>query len=131
MAKITITLDDTLQDRIYSAVKDVKQALHEYLEENHPDELPCLSNDLDHDGTIHEIIDSAVPIYTREIETAWFLHGKDLEAAYMSSGVGDNPRDNDGMAAIYYYLSDAVNAWYWNNAETIFDAWLEAQEKES
>ncbi len=132
MAKITITLDDTLQDCVDGAIAEVKQALLDYLED-HPDtdEPPCLSNDLDYDGQIHQIIDSAVPIYTQEIKTAWSLHGDDLEDAYENAGVGENPREDNGMAAIYYYISEKIGEWYWDNADEIFERWYDDQQAEN
>lgn len=127
MAKITIELDDTLQDRVDSACHDVLALLKNYLDENTPRTCPDL-NDLDDAGDVHEIIDGAVPIYTRDIETAWYLHSSALEAAYENAGVGDNPRENNGMAAIYFYLQEAVGEWYGDNAEDIFAEWQEARD---
>lgn len=121
--KRTIEIEDTLEDRTNSAIEDTKQAFLEYLKENEPNALPCLNNDLDYSGQIHEIVDGSVPVYTREIETAWFLHGSSLESAYENAGVGGNPRENDGMAAIYFYIMESVQDWYSNEAEAIFEAW--------
>lgn len=128
--KHTIEIDDTLQDRVDSAIEDVKQELLNYLKENTPDSLPDLGNDLDYSGTIHEIVDGSVPIYTHEIKCTWFLHGSDLEEAYENAGVGDNPMENEGMAAIYFYIQEQVNEWYSDHAQDIFDEWQEAQPKE-
>ncbi len=125
--KTTIEINDTLSDRVDSAIADVKTELLTYLEQNKPDSLPCLNNDLDYGGAIHEIIDGSVPIYTHEIKVAWFLHDSELEEAYENAGCGDNPRENDGMAAIYYYISEQVNEWYADNAEDVFEEWQAAQ----
>jgi hypothetical protein len=131
MAKRMIEVDDVLNEQVDSAIDDVKQALLDYLEENpDTDSLPCLNNDLDYSGGIHEIIDGAVPIYTSDIEAAWYLYGSELEEAYENAGCGDNPRENNGMAAIYYYISDKVNDWYQSNAEEIFDEWREKRDAE-
>jgi len=62
-----------------------------------------------------------VPIYTKEIKDLWYLYGDEFEAAYENAGVGDNPRENFGMAAIYYYISEKVHEWYNENAEEIFE----------
>ena len=123
--KRTIEIDDTLQDRVDSAIADVKELLLDYLKENEPDELPDLGNELDYSGSVHEIVDGSVPIYTHEIKVAWFLHGSDLESAYEDAGVGDNPMENDGMAAIYYYIHQEVCEWYGKEAQDVFDAWKE------
>jgi hypothetical protein len=125
--KTTVELDDTLPDRTQSAIDDVKAELLRYLDENKPDTLPELGNDLDYSGAIHEIVDGSVPVYTYELDVAWFLHGSDLEAAYENAGVGDNPRENDGMAAVYFYIMDAVNEWYSDNAQDVFDTWQSEQ----
>ena len=122
MAKRTIEVDDVLPDCVANAIEDVERELRDYLEENPDcDETPCLHNDLDYRGAIHEIVDGAVPIYTAQIEAAWFLHGRELEEAYENAGVGENPRDCGGTVAIYYYIFDKVAEWYEKNAEEIFE----------
>lgn len=122
MTKRTIEIDDVLPDCVAEAIEEVERELREYLANNPDcDESPCLSNDLDYNGAIHEIVDGAVPIYTKDIEAAWFLHGRELEKAYDSAGVGGNPRENNGMAAIYYYIYEKVAEWYHHNAERIFE----------
>jgi hypothetical protein len=123
MSKITIEIEDTLQDRVDSAIEDVKDELLRYCEDSEPDKLPCISNDLDYSGTIHEIVDGSVPIYTKEISDTWYLHGNALEEAYENAGVGDNPKENNGLAAIYFYIHEQVNEWYNDHAEDIFEEW--------
>ena len=63
----------------------------------------------------------AVPFYTSEIEDTWYLHRIELTDAYEKAGVGGSPLDNDGMAAIYYYISEQVAEWYSDNAESIVE----------
>lgn len=121
MPKITIEIDDVLPDHVESAIDEVRNLLVDFLVENRPDELPCLHNDLDYSGDVHEIIDSAVPFRTSEIDAAWFLHGRELEEAYETAGIGSNPRENSGMAAIYCYIEQKVCEWYSENAEEIFN----------
>lgn len=120
MTKRTIEIDDVLPDRVASAIEDVERELRERLVENKPEKIPLLG-DLDYSGSIHEIVDGAVPVYTRDIEAAWFLHGRDLEEAYENACVGDNPREGGGTAGIYYYIYEKVAEWYYENAERIFD----------
>ena len=118
--KRQVELDDTLEDRVESAIEDVQSLLEEWLKDNpDADEPPCLHNDLDYSGSVHEIIDGSVPIYTYEIETAWFLHSNELEQAYDDAGVGDNPRENDGMTAIYFYIEQRVSEWYYSIQDEI------------
>jgi hypothetical protein len=120
VTKRTIEIEDVLPECVESAIEDVEALLREYVSRvPYRTSVPDLGNDLDCHGRVHEIVDGAVPIYTRDIEAAWFLHGRELEQAYENAGVGSNPRENDGMAAIYYYISEAVAAWYSRNAEKI------------
>ena len=120
--KRTIEIEDTLEERVANAIESVQDELKSYVEQN-PDkeELPCLNNDLDYSGTIHEIVDGAVPIYTYEIETTWFLHARELESAYENAGLGDNPRENNGMSAIYCYIMEQVQKWYSKHGEEYFE----------
>lgn len=129
--KRTIEIEDSLQDRVDSAIEDVKAELLSYCEENKPDSLPCISNDLDYSGAIHEIVDGSVPIYTKEIDDTWYLHGSDLESAYEDAGCGANPKENNGMAAIYFYIDQQVREWYSDNAEEVFEEWQAKQPAET
>lgn len=129
--KRTIEINDTLTERSDSAIADVKEQFLAYLDENKPDSLPCLNNDLDYSGAIHGIVDGSVPIYTSEIRDIWYLYASELEEAYENAGVGDNPRENDGMAAIYFYIMEQVQEWYSDNAEEIFEEWQKAQPVEA
>lgn len=121
--KKKIEIDDTLQDRVYNAIDLVRDELENYLKENKPDECPDLGNDLDYSGAIHEIVDGCVPIYTSEIKDTWYLHENELVSAYEDAGVGDNPHENNGMSAIYFYIHQEVCNWYCKNAEEIFNKW--------
>lgn len=122
MTKITLEIDDVLPACVDSAIEQVEEKLREYVADNpDDDETPCLHNDLDYRGDVHEIIDGSVPFRTRDIEAAWYLHGRDLEEAYETSGIGSNPRENNGMAAIYCYIEQRVNEWYHDNADRIVE----------
>jgi len=119
--KRTVEIEDALDERVESAIEDVKDLLIDYIKENKPDQVPCINNDLDYSGSVHEIVDGSVPIYTKEIDDTWYLYGSELEEAYENAGVGENPKENNGMAAIYFYIMDKVQEWYQNNAEEIYD----------
>lgn len=133
--KRTIEIEDTLQERVDSAIEDVKQELLNYLEENpDTDELPCLNNDLDYSGAIHEIIDGSVPIYTKEINDIFYMHGDEVEQAFDDAGIGS--KDDKGWpmgwkpAAIYCYIESQVNEWYHRDAEDVFDEWKAKRDAE-
>lgn len=136
MTKRTVEIDDTLGEIVESAIDDVKTELTNYLQENpDTDELPCLNNDLDYSGAIHEIVDSAVPVYTGEINDLFYLYGNDFEEAFDDAGIGE--KDDKGWpmgwkaAAIYCYIEQQVNEWYQNNAQDIFDEWKEKRDAEA
>lgn len=130
MAKITIEINDTLDERVESAIDSVKTELMDYLEANPgTDELFCLNNNLDYLGAIHEIIDGSVPIYTHELEDNWYLHSSKLEQAlddaglYSDEDLGRLSNEQRMMSAFYCYIQDAVNTWYQDEAQDVFDTW--------
>lgn len=128
--KRTIEIDDILQDCVDSAIDQVRAELESYLEDNDCDSCPDFS-DLDYSGAIHEIVDGSVPIYTKQIKDTWYLHGDDLTEAYENAGVGDNPMENNGMAAIYFYIHEKVSDWFSENVEGYFEDYLDQKSKDS
>ena len=131
--KRTIEVNDVLSERVDSAIEDVKSAILDYAEENESDELPDF-NDVDYDGRIHDIIDTAVPIYTHDIKVAMFLYGDEIEQAFDDAGVGtrddckEMPLGWEG-AAIYCYIEQKVHDWYDESADDVFAEWKEKQAK--
>jgi len=129
--KRTIEMDDDLQEWVDSAIDELKDLLTGYLDENPDiDDLPCLSNDLDYSGAFHEIVDGCVPIYTQDIEDAFYLHGDELEEAYENAGIGNKNEDNWKGAAIYCYIEQKCWDWWNQCAQDIFDEWIENREEE-
>ena len=128
--KRNVDIDDTLQERVDGACQEVEDYLLEYLAENPDlDELPCLRNDLDYAGSIHEIVDGSVPIYTQEIIDIFYLHGQDVEQAFDDAGLGS--KDDDWPmgwreAAVYCYIDQEVNEWWEREAGDVFDRWQES-----
>jgi hypothetical protein len=127
MPKITIEIEDTLQERVDSAIDEVRDLLKSYVRREEPEDLPCLHNDLDYSGDVHAIIDGSVPFRTSEIEATWYLHGQDLEEAYETVGIGTNPRENHGMTAIYCFVEQKVAEWYHSHAQAVFDEALKEE----
>lgn len=126
----TVEINDNLDEIVESAIDDVKTELTNFLNENEPDSTPCLQNDLNYNGAIDEITDSAVPVYTNQIKGLWFLYENEFTEAYENAGIGDNPLENDGAAAIYFYIQEQINDWYSSNADDIFEAWQAARPAE-
>ena len=117
--KRTIEIEDCLQERVDDAIAQVEAELLEYLAENKPETCPDWG-DLDYSGVLHEIIDGAVPIYSATIEATWYFYGNELEQAYEAAGIGKNPRENYGMAAIFCYIEQKAQEWFHRNAKRIF-----------
>lgn len=117
--KKQIEIEDNLSEIVNDTIEDVYNLLLDFLKKNPNVDNVCLNNDLDYNGEVHEIIDSHVPIYTYIIRGLWYLYEDDFVESYMNAGTGENPRENNGMVAIYCYLSDKVNEWYSNNSEKI------------
>ena len=121
MAKITIEIEDQLPDMVSQCIDGIKEILENYVKENESERLPDLNSDLDYSGSVHELIDGLIPVYDNRIEDIWYLHKKTLVLAYENSGTGSNPMENNGMAAIYFYLHQEVNNWYGDKAQDYFD----------
>jgi hypothetical protein len=133
--KRTIEIEDTLQECVDSAIDEVKAELERFLESNpDQDETPGLGNDLDYSGAIHEIVDGSVPVYTNRINDIFYLYGQEVEEAFDNAGIGDkNDKDWPSgwkAAAIYCYIEQAVQEWYQDNAEDIFEAWKAKRDAE-
>lgn len=119
MSKITVEIDDVLDDCVNSAINQVKDELVTYLDDNELTE--CELSDIDDNGIVHEIVDGCVPVYTNQIKSAWFLHSDKLEEAYENSGLGENPMENGGMVAIYCYIEQEVYKWFNDSSEEFFE----------
>ena len=128
--KRTIEINDTLQETIDALTSDVTDLLTSWCDDNKPEDCPDLYNDLDYSGSVHELIDGAVPIYYSEIDGLYYLYGDEFEQAYRDAGIGDGTEDNHKQVAIYCYLEQQVADWWNDNAEQIFDDWNEAKDDE-
>jgi hypothetical protein len=132
MTKRIVEIDDTLPEILESLQSDFRDIVTTWLDDNHdtssgePD-IPDWGNDLDYSGTVHELIDGAVPIYTAEIDGLWYLYGSEFESAFDDAGIGDK-NDEDWPsgwkpAAIYCYLEQELAEWYSDNGEDIVAEW--------
>lgn len=117
--KTIIEMDDVLDSCVNRAIDQVKDELINYLDDNELDE--CDLNDINDSGIVNEIIDGCVPIYTKQIKDTWYLHGDKLEEAYENAGIGNNPMESNGMAAIYCYIEQEVNKWFYDNSDHFFE----------
>lgn len=133
--KRTVEIEDTLDEQVETAIELVKDELISFLDENKPDSLPCLNNDLDYSGVIHEIIDGCVPIYTNELKDTWFLYSNELDEALDNAGLYSNAdkgkltEEQIIQSAYYCYLQEKVNEWYSEEAEIVFQEWKQPAEE--
>lgn len=126
--KRQIEIEDTLDEIIEGVKDDLKDLFDAYMRDN-PDqeEVPDLYNELDYDGSFHEIVDSSVPLNTGEINDLFYLYGNQFEDAFDNAGIGE--KNDDGWpagwkaAAIYCYIEQEISDWYEGNKEDLYEEW--------
>lgn len=104
--KRNIEIDDDLQERIDSLKEDIKQDFIDYLKEN-PD-ISDFDEYYQAQGcdVVHEITDSATPIYNKGIDDLYYLYGNEFDEAYKNAGLGNGDENNHRQVTIYCYLSE-------------------------
>ncbi|MDJ1139617.1 hypothetical protein [Marinicella marina] len=115
--KRTIEINDTLQERVDQAISELKEYIIEYMIENPDTDDLCLSNDIDYDGRLHQIVYSNTPIYYYEIDGLWYLYKHDFIEAFENAGLDGQATQNSGMTAIYLYIEQECWEW-WNSIES-------------
>lgn len=127
MSASTVQLTDRLPEIIESAWQDVTDLLREYFVANGGD-LPCLHNDLDYRGSVSEIIDSAVPIYTSQLnELAYFHHDAAIATLVGIFGSADGNWPSGPFAAgLYCLIEEGINVRWNYEAEDLWDEWTES-----
>lgn len=123
---ITVELTDHLPEIIDSSWDDVVELLKTYFVE-HGGNLPCLHNDLDYSGAVAELIDSAVPIYTAELnELAYFHHDAASAALVDTFGSADGDWPSGTFAAgLYQLIDNGINEKWHEEAEDLWQQWLD------
>ncbi len=121
-------MNDNLETYINNCIEEVKDILINYLKKNpNTIKLPDLDNCLNYSGEIDNIIDSNVPIYTKEINDLWYLYRNEFEQAYDDSGFEEENGYffNYGMGSIFLFLNNKVHNWYYNHAQEVFDEYFQ------
>jgi len=129
-----------IQDTLNQRVKDTAEEVVDDFLTNMPDTYDELDELAQEEGIPEDIFDTIIsyaasntPIYTKEIEDTWYLHSCELEQAYENAGIGDNPRENNGMTAIALYIEhearDIVEEHIENIRELVKDFLDELDEK--
>jgi hypothetical protein len=126
----TVQLTDRLPQIIESTWDDVVELLKTYfIEHDSSDDFPCLHNDLDYSGAVHELIDSAVPIYNAELrELAYFHH--DAATSSLADKFGSDTSLDDWpmgpfAAGLYCLIEEGINEKWDEEAEDLWDSWME------
>ena len=123
MVKRMVEIEDNLDQIVKDVQSELKDLVINWIKENNT--KPDLSNDIDYDGSFHKIVDSAVPIYTSEINDLFYLYGDEFEEAFDDAGCGE--KDDKGWpmgwkpAAIYFYLEAKCWEWFNENIDEIFE----------
>jgi len=114
MVERNVKIEDDLQDRIDGVVEEVESLIENFLKENKDWDGDSyeLFNELDYNGGITELVDSATPIYYYNIDGLWYLYKNEFTEAYENAGIGNDPLENSGMTAIYLYIQEQVNEWF-------------------
>lgn len=122
----TAQLTDRLPEIIDSTWDEVVELLKEYFV-IHGGDLPCLHNDLDYDGSISNLIDSAVPIYNAELsELAYFHHNDAIAALEEQFGSADGDWPSGTFAAgVYQLIDNGINVRWNEDAEDLWQEWLD------
>ena len=124
----TVQLTDRLPEIIDSVWDDVVELLKQYfIEHDSSDSFPCLHNDLDYSGAVHELIDSAVPIYTSQLnELAYFHHDAAMSALSDQFGSIDGDWPSGPFAAgLYTLIEQGLAEKYDEDAEDLWESWME------
>ena len=123
MKTYTIEIETDLKDLVSSTIEEVKRSIAWLLKENEIDETMSkydIIDVLEYDGTLHEIIDGSVPVYTAQLKALMFVHEFDLMEAFENAGictVDEVLKNPDSYilglegVAIFCYIEQEVNEW--------------------
>lgn len=127
-----------LEEIIGIAQGELKEYFFEYCEEEgltNEHNAPCLFNDLNYNGRVHEIIDSSVPIWDSEIKDIFYLSGlgeeteEEFEFQFGVESKTDKEWPNGWKAAaIYSYIEGQLAQWYEENKGLLMNRIEDRQE---
>jgi hypothetical protein len=120
----TATITDTLPEIIDSAWDEIIDVLKRYFTDYPTEDCPDWG-DLDYSGSLHEIIDSSVPIYNRQLdELAYFHHREALIALEERFGSRDGEWPLGQFAAgLYCLIDEACQERFNDEAEDLWQEW--------
>lgn len=122
----TATVTDRLPELIKEAWDEIVEALQHYFD-NYPEEDCPDWDDLDRDGSLHEIIDSTVPIYNSDLDELAYFHQREALAALQEQFgeiSGEWPL-GPFAAGLYFLIEEAVRGQWDEEAEDLWTRWQE------
>jgi hypothetical protein len=123
--KITIELEDTLEERVNNAKEELLVSFKDFLSYNQDTEKFDTFIQKGGSDSIHEIADSSTPIYNKEIKDIHYLHGDDIEEAYKNAGIGSGGEDNHLSIAICLYIEQELTEYMNDELDKLFEQFIE------
>ena len=133
--KLKLDVEDNLNELVQDSIQEIKEwfsyeVKNKNIEKEDYYNIDSLIDALNYNGSLSEIIDTNVPIYTHELDTLYYLHKYKLEEAFEDCGIGEKsdfensencPLGFEGVA-IYCYLEREVLDWLSSEFENWFSA---------
>ena len=135
--KLKIEIEDNLNELVLGAIQEVKEWFsyeieNKNIEKDQPftggfETVDSLIDAINYNGSLNEIVDNTVPIYTHELKGLFFINEDALIEAFENMGWGkrsdfeSGPLGFEGVA-IYCYIEQEVNNWLSSDFETWFSA---------
>lgn len=122
----TATITDKLPEIVSEAWDEIVKVLQRYFAD-YPDEDCPDWEDLDRDGSLHEIVDSAVPIYNRDLDELAYFHHRDAMATLeerFGEISGDWPM-GPFAAGLYCLIDEGLRESWTDEAESLWTQWQE------
>ncbi len=124
----TATITDTLPEIIDSAWDKITDVLKRYFTDYPTEGCPDWGDLEDRSGSLHEIIDSSVPIYNRQLDALAYFHLRDalaaLEDRFGETYNGDWPMGTF-CAGLYCLIDEACRQMFDDEAEDLWQEWQE------
>lgn len=114
MVKRMVEMDDTLYSDLDGVILDLFSDFKDWLKENPSAEDMNAYYQAQGSDRIRELVDSATPIYYKEIDDVYYLYGNELDEAYENAGIGDGKEYNYKQLAIYCWLEQKASEWLWS-----------------
>tara|TARA_Y100000310_G_C20346770_1_gene652370 strand:- start:9 stop:422 length:414 start_codon:yes stop_codon:yes gene_type:complete len=130
--KLKLEVEDNLNELVQDCIQEVKEWFSYEIENKNIEKedyynIDSLIDALNYNGSLTQIIDVNVPIYTHDLDTLYYLHKHKLEDAFFNCGIGEksdfekSPLGFEGVA-IYCYLELEVLEWLSSEFENWFSS---------